>query len=113
MLGVATIAAVLARTRLAAAITTTMVGFLVAMVFVIYRSPDILLTQILIESVSTIFLLLVLVHLPPFRLPDLPVAARVFNATVAGVVGLSVTVLLLLAMSPGLRELDNIATRPG
>jgi multicomponent Na+:H+ antiporter subunit A len=113
MLGVTTIAAVLARTRLAAAITTTMVGFLVAMVFVIYRSPDILLTQILIESVSTIFLLLVLVHLPPFRLPDLSVPARLLNAGVAAAVGLSVTVLLLLAMSPGLRELDNVATRPG
>jgi multicomponent Na+:H+ antiporter subunit A len=113
MLGVATIAAVLARTRLAAAITTTMVGFLVAMVFVIYRSPDILLTQVLIESVSTIFLLLVLVHLPPFRLPDLSGPARLLNVGVAGAVGLSVTVLLLLAMSPGLRELDNVATRPG
>jgi multicomponent Na+:H+ antiporter subunit A len=90
-----------------------MVGFLVAMVFVIYRSPDILLTQVLIESVSTIFLLLVLVHLPPFRLPDLSGPARLLNVGVAGAVGLSVTVLLLLAMSPGLRELDNVATRPG
>jgi multicomponent Na+:H+ antiporter subunit A len=113
MLGVATVAAVAARTRLAAAITTTMVGFLVAMMFVIYRSPDILLTQLLIETVSTIFLLLVLVHLPPFRLPDLSASAKLVNGAVAAAVGLCVTVMLLLAMSPGLRETDNIATRPG
>ena len=42
------------------------IGFLVAMLFVVYRSPDILLTQILIETVSTIFVLLVLVFLPAF-----------------------------------------------
>jgi multicomponent Na+:H+ antiporter subunit A len=113
MLGVATVAAVAARTRLAAAITTTMVGFLVAMMFVIYRSPDILLTQLLIETVSTIFLLLVLVHLPPFRLPDLSTSAKLVNGAVAAAVGVCVTVMLLLAMSPGLRETDNIATRPG
>jgi multicomponent Na+:H+ antiporter subunit A len=113
MLVVATVTAVTARTRLAAAITTTVVGFLVAMVFVVYRSPDILLTQVLIESVSTIFLLLVLVHLPPFRLPDLSAGSRLFNGFVAVAVGASVTLLLLLSMTPGLRETDNIATRPG
>jgi multicomponent Na+:H+ antiporter subunit A len=113
MLAVATIAAVRARTRLAAAITTTVVGFVVAMLFVVYRSPDILLTQVLIETVSTIFLLLVLVHLPPFRLPDLAPASRLVHAAVSAAVGLCVTGLVLLAMTPGLRETDNIATRPG
>lgn len=113
MLAVATIAAVRARTRLAAAITTTTVGFIVAMLFMVYRSPDILLTQVLIETVSTIFLLLVLVHLPPFRLPDLDAGEQLVNGAVATAVGICVTVLLLLAMTPGLRETDNIATRPG
>lgn len=113
MLAIATLAAVRARTRLAAAITTTIVGFVVAMLFVVYRSPDILLTQVLIETVSTIFLLLVLVHLPPFHLPDLHAGERLVNGAVATAVGASVTGLLLLAMTPGLRELDNIATRPG
>jgi NADH:ubiquinone oxidoreductase subunit 5 (subunit L)/multisubunit Na+/H+ antiporter MnhA subunit/multisubunit Na+/H+ antiporter MnhB subunit len=113
LLAVATMAVVRARTRLAAAIATTTIGFLVAMLYVVYRSPDILLTQILIETVSTIFLLLVLVHLPPFRLPDLSPASRLVNATIAGAFGLSITVLLLLAMTPGFREADNIATRPG
>ena len=71
LLVVATRAAVRARTRLAAAIASSTVGFLVAMLYVVYRSPDILLTQILIETVSTIFVLLVLVHLPPFPPRDL------------------------------------------
>jgi multisubunit Na+/H+ antiporter MnhB subunit len=94
-------------------IATTTIGFLVAMLFVVYRSPDILLTQILIETVSTIFELLVLVFLPAFRPRDLAPPARFANIVVAGLFGVTVTLLLLMAMTPGLRETDNIATRPG
>jgi multicomponent Na+:H+ antiporter subunit A len=110
---VATVTAVRARTRIAAAISTTVVGLIVAMIFVVYRSPDILLTQVLIETVSTIFLLLVLVHLPPFRLPDLTRTGQVVNGTVSLAVGMCVVVTLLIAMTPGIREPLNIATRAG
>jgi NADH:ubiquinone oxidoreductase subunit 5 (subunit L)/multisubunit Na+/H+ antiporter MnhA subunit len=113
LLAVATVAAVRARTRLAAIIATTSIGFLVAMMFVVYRSPDILLTQVLIETVSTIFVLLVLVFLPAFPRSDLPAASRLVNMGVAAAFGLTITLLLLLAMTPGMREPDNIAVRPG
>jgi NADH:ubiquinone oxidoreductase subunit 5 (subunit L)/multisubunit Na+/H+ antiporter MnhA subunit len=113
LLGVATVTAVRANTRLGAAISMTSIGFLVSMLFVVYRSPDILLTQILIETVSTIFIVLVLAFLPPFRPRDLARTARTVNLAVAGAFGLAIMVLVLLAMTPGLRELDNVATRPG
>jgi NADH:ubiquinone oxidoreductase subunit 5 (subunit L)/multisubunit Na+/H+ antiporter MnhA subunit/multisubunit Na+/H+ antiporter MnhB subunit len=113
LLAVATMIAVRARTRLTAAIATTTIGFLVAMLFVVYRSPDILLTQILIETVSTIFVLLVLVFLPAFRKEDLPAGSRLVNLGIAAAFGLTMTLLILLAMTPGLREPDNISVRPG
>jgi multicomponent Na+:H+ antiporter subunit A len=113
LLTVATVAAVRARTRLAAAITMTTIGFLVSMLFVVYRSPDILLTQILIETVSTIFVLLVLAFLPTFRKQDLPAFTRLVHLGVSAAFGITITLLLLLAMTPGLREPDNIAVRPG
>jgi len=113
LLAAATVATVRARTRLAAAIGMTTIGFLVSMLFVVYRSPDILLTQVLIETVSTIFVLLVLVHLPAFPKRDLPAFSRLVNAGIAAAFGLTITLLLLLAMTPGLREPDNIAVRPG
>ncbi len=113
LLAVATVAAVGARTRLAAAVAATAIGFLVSMLFVVYRSPDILLTQILIETVSTIFILLVLGFLPAFPRQDLAPMSKLINAAVAGAFGLTVTLLLLLVMTPGLREPDNIAVRPG
>jgi NADH:ubiquinone oxidoreductase subunit 5 (subunit L)/multisubunit Na+/H+ antiporter MnhA subunit/multisubunit Na+/H+ antiporter MnhB subunit len=102
-----------AGTRLAAAIGTTTVGFLVSLLFVVYRSPDILLTQVLIETVSTIFVLLILVFLPAFRPSDLAPMSRLVNAGIAAAVGGAITLLLLLSMTPGLRELDNISVRPG
>lgn len=113
LLVVATIAAVRATTRLAAAIATTTIGFLVAMLFVVYRSPDILLTQVLIETVATIFLLLVLALLPPFPRRDLAAPSRLLHAAIAGVFGMTISLLILLAMTPGFRETDNIAVRPG
>jgi NADH:ubiquinone oxidoreductase subunit 5 (subunit L)/multisubunit Na+/H+ antiporter MnhA subunit len=113
LLGWATIATVRAETRLGAAIGMTTIGFLVSMMFVVYRSPDILLTQILIETVSTIFILLVLAFLPPFRPRDLTATARTVHLCVAGAFGLTIMLLVLLAMSPGIHALDNIATRPG
>jgi NADH:ubiquinone oxidoreductase subunit 5 (subunit L)/multisubunit Na+/H+ antiporter MnhA subunit len=113
LLGIATMTAVTARTRLGAAIATTAIGFLVSMLFVVYRSPDILLTQVLIETVSSIFVLLVLVFLPPFRPQDLSAPARFIHVAVAALFGMTITLLLLMAMTPGLREPDNIATRPG
>ncbi|MEE9213074.1 MAG: proton-conducting transporter membrane subunit, partial [Phycisphaeraceae bacterium] len=67
LLAVTVITVVRAQTRLGAAIALTATGFLVSLIFVVYRSPDILLTQILIETVSTIFILLVLFFMPPFR----------------------------------------------
>jgi multisubunit Na+/H+ antiporter MnhB subunit len=106
-------AAVRARTRLAAAIASSTVGFLVAMLYVVYRSPDILLTQILIETVSTIFVLLVLIHLPAFPAQDLSPGARLLNVGIAASVGIAISVLLLLAMTPGLRETNNMGTQPG
>lgn len=113
LLAVATIATVRARTRLAAAISTTTIGFLVAMLFVVYRSPDILLTQLLIETVSSIFVLLVLVFLPAFPARDMKPGTQLVNLGIAAAFGVTITILLLLTMTPGIREPSNIATRPG
>jgi multisubunit Na+/H+ antiporter MnhB subunit len=113
LLAITTVTAVRSRTRLGAAIAMTTIGFFVSMLFVVYRSPDILLTQLLIETVSTIFILLVLAFLPAFRRSDLSVFTRLVHLGISAAFGLTITLLLLLAMTPGLREVDKIAVRPG
>lgn len=97
-----------ATTRLAAAIGLTAVGFMVALVFVVYRSPDIVLTQILIETVSTIFVLLVLYFMPTFRDRVPSVWERTWKAGVSMAVGLLMFVLVVLATGPKFRETKNL-----
>jgi multisubunit Na+/H+ antiporter MnhB subunit len=96
-------------TRVGAAIALTSNGFLTALLFVVYRSPDILLTQILIETVSTIFLLLVLYYMPMFRPEGLPPMRRLINVAISVAVGFSMFSFIMLCMSPQFREVKNLA----
>lgn len=106
---VAGIAVARAETRLAAALALTAVGFLVSLLFVVYRSPDILLTQILIETVSTIFILLVLFFMPPFRRDGLSPGQTAWNLALSSAVGVVMFGLVVLCTAPGLRETRNLA----
>lgn len=107
---VAGIAVVRAETRLAAALALTTVGFLVSLIFVVYRSPDILLTQILIETVSTIFILLVLFFMPPFRRDGLSPGQTAWNVALSSAVGIVMFLFVILCTAPGLRETRNLAS---
>ncbi len=104
----ATLAVVRADTRLGAALALTSSGFLVALIYALYRSPDILLTQILIETVSTIVILLVLYFMPTFRKDGLSPAQSAWNAAVSGAFGLAIFVFVVLCTSPGFRETRNL-----
>jgi len=108
LLIIATMTVIQAKTRLMAAIAMTAVGFLVSTLFVVYRSPDILLTQILIETVSTIFILLVLFYMPAFQKDKLSPPVKLYHLLVSGAVGLVSMFMILLCMSPQFRELGNL-----
>jgi multisubunit Na+/H+ antiporter MnhB subunit len=104
----ASLLVVRARTRLAGAISLTAVGFLVALMYVEYRSPDIVLTQILIETVSTIFILLVLFFMPAFRRDGFSPAESAWNFVVSSAAGILMFMLVLLCTSPSMRETANL-----
>ena len=108
MLGFTAVMVARSTTRLGAAIALTSNGFLTALLFVVYRSPDILLTQILIETVSTIFLLLILYYLPVFRPEGLPPMRRIVNVAVSVAVGATMFSFIMLSTSPQFRELKNL-----
>lgn len=65
LLAAAALSVVLARTRLGAIISLGVVGALVTLFYVRFRAPDLALTQLLIESLTVILLLLVFHFLPP------------------------------------------------
>jgi multisubunit Na+/H+ antiporter MnhB subunit len=108
MLGFTAVMVARSTTRVGAAIALTSNGFLTALLFVVYRSPDILLTQILIETVSTIFLLLILYYLPVFRPEGLPSMRRFVNVAVSVAVGATMFSFVMLSTSPQFRELKNL-----
>jgi NADH:ubiquinone oxidoreductase subunit 5 (subunit L)/multisubunit Na+/H+ antiporter MnhA subunit len=109
MLTASAVMVVRSRTRIGAALSLAANGFLTATLFVVYRSPDILLTQILIESVSTIFILLVLYFMPPFRTDGFSPMRKAFNVAVSLAVGLCIFVFIMFSTSPAFRETNNLA----
>jgi NADH:ubiquinone oxidoreductase subunit 5 (subunit L)/multisubunit Na+/H+ antiporter MnhA subunit len=109
LLAVAALMVVNARTRLAAALALTANGFLTALLFVTYHSPDILLTQILIETVSTIFILLIIFFMPAFRPDRSPAIKKVVNLAIALAVGAFMFTYVLLTTSPQFKTMDNLS----
>lgn len=96
-------------TRLGAAIALTTNGFLTSLLFVVYRSPDILLTQILIETVSTVFLLLILFYMPVFRDDNFTPLKRLINIMISIAVGFTMFSFIMLSTSPHFHAAKNLA----
>jgi multicomponent Na+:H+ antiporter subunit A len=84
--------------RLAAVASLGVVGYAVAVVYVIYGAPDLAMTQFVIETLTVILLVLVLYHLPRFQSRS-TVPARVRDAALAIMAGGVISVLLLFAIN--------------
>ncbi len=85
----------LLRGRVAAILATGGVGYLVTLLFVLYRAPDLALTQMIIETVSVALFLLCFYHLPKRSMEKPTRSFRFTNALIAGAVGLIVTLLAI------------------
>jgi len=98
--------AVLTRSRLGAVAALGSFGFTVALVFVLFSALDVGITQILVETLTVILLVLVLFRLPGFLgLSSWWIKLR--DATVALAAGGMVTLLILSTHNA--REFDPIA----
>lgn len=85
--------------RLTAIIATCAVGFIVAAFFVLFRAPDLALTQLVVETVSTVLFLLCFYHLPKLRPEISRLSFKLVNALIAVGVGITVTFIALSAQS--------------
>ena len=94
----ASIATVRAKTFLRAVVALGVVGYSVALFFVLYGAPDLAMTQFLIETLSLILFVFVFYYMPPFkRFSTRPVMAR--HAAIGAAVGALFTLLVLVATS--------------
>lgn len=87
----------LARERLSAVILTGAVGYLVTLFFVLFRAPDLALTQMIVETISVALMLLCFYHLPELRSGKSSRSYRTVNLIIAVSVGTIMTLIALAA----------------
>ncbi|MEZ4707725.1 MAG: hydrogen gas-evolving membrane-bound hydrogenase subunit E [Caldilineaceae bacterium] len=98
---IAAFVTVRAQTRLNAIISIGVVGVTVTLFFVFYGAPDLALTQLLIEVLTVVLLILVFHKVPPVVRPPLPQAVLVRNIVIACAMGfLGFSLVLVSAGAP-------------
>lgn len=83
--------------RVVAIVALGAVGYMVTMFFVIFRAPDLALTQMVVETVTTVLFLLCFYHLPKLKKDIERIPFKLSNLIISLSVGLTVTILALSA----------------
>lgn len=104
---VATATTVVAKSRLTAIVSLGAVGYGVALFFVLFRAPDLALTQLVIETISVALFLLCFYHLPKFSQKQESVGFHLGNAFISIAVGVTVSVIAFLAYAG--KHFDSIS----
>jgi multicomponent Na+:H+ antiporter subunit A len=92
----AAVMAVRSKSRLAAVCALGVIGYAVAMLFVMFGAPDLAMTQLAIETLTVILFVFVIYRLPRFSTMSSR-AARVRDAIVAALAGVMMTATVLAA----------------
>lgn len=93
------LAAMLSRSRLAAIVAISLVGLPLSLFFALMRAPDLALTQLVVEVVTSVLFLLVFAHLPQMKVYPRRPAYQDVNVVVSIGVGVVAALLTLLANS--------------
>lgn len=104
---ISTFCIVLAKSRLFSIIMLASVGYSVALFFVFFGAPDLALTQLSIETISTALFLLCFYHLPKMSRHDEDRKFKLGNFIISICVGIGVIILGLIAY--GNRHFDSIS----
>lgn len=104
---IGTIMLLFAKSRLASIIALGSVGYTMSLFYVIFRAPDLALTQLVIETISVALFLLAFYHLPDINTKNESRSFKLTNAIVAFGVGL--TVALVAISSHSTKLFDSIS----
>ncbi|MGM0766829.1 MAG: putative monovalent cation/H+ antiporter subunit A [Pseudomonadota bacterium] len=103
----ATVFASVTRSRLGSVASVGVLGFGVALIFIHFSAPDLGITQLLVETLTVILLVLVLFKLPPFVSLSSP-WERYRDLTVATFAGAIMTLLMLAVLD--IQYFDSISS---
>lgn len=95
----AAIGTILSKNNLAAILVLGIVGYSVAMLFVIYRAPDLALTQLVIETITVALFLLCFYHLPNLYKTNESTGVKISNVVISAGFGLLLAMLGISAHS--------------
>ncbi|QKY70657.1 Na+/H+ antiporter subunit A [Lentibacillus sp. CBA3610] len=97
-----------AKSRLTAVLLYGVIGYLVAIFFVLMRAPDLALTQIVIETVTTVLFLVAYYFLPEWGKENTPKRTKVTNLIISLSVG-AIFIVVALAVQNG-RLFESISS---
>lgn len=101
---ISTLTVLISKSRLTAIIALGVVGYSLALFFVLFRAPDLALTQLVVETISVALYLLVFYHLPEFKVEITRIRFRLTNFIISVAVGLIVIIIGISANSHRLFE---------
>lgn len=96
---VSAIATIFAKRNLSAILLLGVVGYGISILFVIYRAPDLALTQLIVETVTVILFLLCFYHLPLMRDRDETKGTKIVNTIISVGFGSLLTLIGISAHS--------------
>jgi len=107
VLVISAISILFAKSRLTSIILLGAVGYTVSLFYVVFRAPDLALTQLVIETVSVALFLLCFYHLPKNIRKKESIPFKFSNAVISVLVGL--VVMLIAIASYSTRLFDSIS----
>jgi multicomponent Na+:H+ antiporter subunit A len=96
LVAAAAILAIKTHSRLVAVTALGVVGYGIAMIYVLFNAPDLAMTQLAVETLTVVLLVLVLHRLPRFNAPLTSAAVRWRDALVCAVSGAMMTAMILV-----------------
>lgn len=98
---------VFSKSRIASIIALSAIGFLMALLFVVFRAPDLALTQFVVETISTALFLLCFYFWPKLRQENIRMPFHVTKLIISVSAGAVLTLIGLSAI--GRRPFESIA----
>ncbi|MGX9132901.1 Na+/H+ antiporter subunit A [Rummeliibacillus sp. JY-2-4R] len=94
----AAVSMLVVKSRITAIILNGVLGFGVTIFFVLFRAPDLALTQLVVETVTTALFLLCFYYLPEWRKEKTSKITKVSNAIISLAIGMIVVVISLTVL---------------
>ncbi|UOQ46312.1 DUF4040 domain-containing protein [Halobacillus salinarum] len=107
MMVLAAIGTILTNNRIAAILILGVVGYGLSILFVLYRAPDLALTQLIIETVTVGLFLLAFYHLPELQKRNQSLGTKALNAIIS--IGFGGMMTMIAISSHSSKWFDSIA----